>query len=122
MTAGPHSLSSLYPADAFAITTGEPVAGGLRGAARHFFCPNCMSWLFTQPEDLADFINVRSTKLDGASRHRPFIETWTSEKLPWAESGAAHAFEAFPAPESFPALLAAFAEATRAGPPATPHS
>lgn len=114
MTASAFSLSSLYPAGAFEITAGEPVIGGLRGATRHFFCPSCLSWLFTRPEGLPDFINVRATMLDDARSFRPFVETYTSEKLPWATTGARHAFERFPPPESFPALLAEFAETSQA--------
>jgi hypothetical protein len=110
MTASAYSLSSLYPSAAFRVTEGEPVVGGLRGATRHFFCPDCMSWLFTRPEGLPDFVNVRSTMLADVEAHRPFIETYTSERLPWAQAGAAHGFEAFPPEERFPELLAAYAD------------
>lgn len=113
MTASAFSLSSLYAAEGFEVTAGEPVIGGLRGATRHFFCPDCLSWLFTRPEGLPGFVNVRSTMLEEAASHRPFIETWTAEKLPWATTGAQHAFEKFPPPESSPALLAEFAERLR---------
>lgn len=114
MTASAFSLSSLYPSDAFEVTAGEPVIGGLHGATRHFFCPRCMSWLFTRWEGPADFVNVRATLLDDARAYRPFIETCTSEKLPWAATGAVHGFEAFPEPERFPALLTEFADRRRA--------
>ena len=114
MTASAYSLSSLYPSDAFAVIAGEPVIGGLRGATRHYFCPACLSWLFTRPEGLDAFVNVRSALLDDAEAHAPFLETWTVERLPWASTGAVHGFERFPPEAAFPGLLAEFA-AHRAG-------
>ena len=56
-----------------------------------------------------DFVNVRATMLDDARSYRPFLETWTSEMLPWARTTARHSFETFPPMEQFPALLAEFA-------------
>ena len=88
-----------------------PVIGGLHGATRHFFCDYCMSWLFTRPEGEADFVNVRSTMFDNAADYRPFIETFTKEKLDWVSTGAAHGFEEFPPEEQFPVLLQQYAEA-----------
>ncbi|HEX3398624.1 MAG TPA: GFA family protein [Steroidobacteraceae bacterium] len=110
MTASAFSLSTLYSSDGFAVTHGEPVIGGLHGATRHYFCAYCMSWLFTRPEGLDDFINVRATMLDNAQSHSPFIETYTIEKLPWATTPALHRFEKFPDRGDFPALLAEFAK------------
>lgn len=109
MTASAYSLSSLYAADRFKITAGEPVIGGLRGETRHFFCPSCMSWLFTRPAGMDTFVNLRSTMLDDPSSHSPFIETWTSEKLSWAETGATHSFDSSPLQDEFPVLLAEYA-------------
>lgn len=110
MTASAFSLSSLYSDDDFTLTAGEPVIGGLRGPTRHYFCPSCMSWLFTRPEGLDSLVNVRSTMLDDARSFRPFMETYTSEKLSWAETGAAHSFPAFPPQDRLPELLAAFGQ------------
>lgn len=110
MTASAFSLSSLYPSDAFEVTAGEAVLGGLRGAARHYFCPDCMSWLFTRPAGMDAFVNVRSTMFDDTRSYRPFVETYTSEKLAWATTGAVRSFASFPPEEMFPELLAEFAE------------
>lgn len=110
MTASAFSLSALYPADRFRVTTGEPVIGGLKGEdVKHHFCPDCMSWLFTRPAAFPDFVNVRATMMDDCSGYAPFIETQTAEKLPWATTGAAHSFDRFPPMEAFPALMAEFA-------------
>jgi hypothetical protein len=109
MTGSAFSLSSLFPSDSFEVTSGEPVIGGLRGATRHFFCPHCMSWLFTEIDGLAGFVNVRATMLDDARSYRPYVETFTSEMLPWAKTEAVHSFEKFPPQERFPELLGAFA-------------
>ena len=112
MTASAFSLSALYPSAAFEIVEGDPVVGGLRGADKHMFCPSCMSWLFTRPAGLDDFVNVRASMLDDARAFRPFLETYTSEMLPWAQTGAVHSFEKFPPQEQFPALLAEYAKAS----------
>ena len=109
MTASAFSLSTFYPVGGFEVTQGEPVVGGLHGALRHLFCPYCMSWMFTRPPGMDDMVNVRSTLLDDARSYRPFIETYTSERLLWARTPAVHSFERFPPPERFPALLAEFA-------------
>jgi hypothetical protein len=109
MTASAFSLSAMYPSQGFEVTSGEPVIGGLHGARRHFFCPHCLSWLFTRPPGVDQFVMVRSTMFDDAGSDAPFIETWTSEKLPWATTPAVHSFERYPPPEQFPILLAEFA-------------
>jgi hypothetical protein len=108
MTGSAFSLSALVPSDGFAVTQGEPVLGGLHGAARHYGCAFCLSWLFTRPEGLDAFVNVRATMLDDAAWFVPFMETQTQEKLPWAVTPAVHAFERFPAGEDFPWLLARY--------------
>ena len=66
MTASAFSLSSLYPEDAFEWSGLEPVIGGLHGDLRHFFCPHCLSWMFTRFDAMGPFVNVRSTMLDEA--------------------------------------------------------
>jgi hypothetical protein len=114
MTASAFSLSSLHLGKAFRLLAGEPVLGGLRAETRHFFCPSCMSWLFTRPEGMDAFVNVRSTLLDNAAVYTPFVETFTNEKLPWAQTGAVHSFERFPEEADFPTLLAEFAERSAA--------
>ncbi|MXQ10914.1 GFA family protein [Microvirga makkahensis] len=115
MTASAFSLSALYPSDGFAVVQGDPVIGGLHGPTRHFFCPHCMSWLFTRPEGLDDFVNVRATLFDNARDFTPFIETCTSEALPWARTPARHSFKRFPPMESYPELMAEFAGEIRMG-------
>jgi hypothetical protein len=115
MSASAFSLSAAIPAEGFAVTQGEPVIGGLHGASRHYFCPHCMSWMFTRPEGLDFFVNLRATMLDDHSWYAPFIETWTTEKLAWAATPAVHSYEALPAPEEFPGLLQKYAEQAGAG-------
>ena len=113
MTASAFSLSALYPSGGFEVTSGEPVIGGLHGTPNHAFCPHCMSWLFSRPDGMEQFVVVRSTMFDDVDSEPPFIETHTSEKLPWATTQAVHSFEKFPPPEQFPRLLAAFAQRAR---------
>ncbi|CAN7672678.1 GFA family protein [Mesorhizobium sp. LjNodule214] len=109
MSASAYSLSAAFPSDGFEVTEGEPVIGGLHGASRHFFCPHCMSWMFTRPEGLDWFVNLRPTMLDDPGWFTPFIETWTSEKLPWATTPAVHSYAALPAMEEYEALTVEFA-------------
>ena len=105
MSASAYSLSAAIPSEGFEITQGEPVIGGLHGASRHYFCPHCMSWMFTRPEGVDFFVNLRPTMLDDTSWFTPFIETFTSEKLPWATTGAPHSYETFPPYEAFDRLI-----------------
>jgi hypothetical protein len=110
MTASAYSLSVAIPADGFDLTQGEPAIGGLHGAeSHHYFCPHCMSWMFTKNEGLDWFVNVRATLLDDAGWFEPFVETWTSEGLPWARTGAPHSYAKLPAMQDFEALTRAFA-------------
>lgn len=105
MTGSAFSLSAPYPGAAYSVVSGEPVIGGLRGRARHYFCSHCMSWLFTKPEGLDDMVNVRATMFDDAQSFVPFVETYTCEKLPWANTSAVHSYEHFPTPEDYPRML-----------------
>ena len=109
MTSSAFSLSSLFPSAAFSITSGEPVVGGLHGSTRHYLCEYCMSWLFTRPEGMDDFVNIRSTMLEDSRRYKPFIETYIDEKLEWATTGAKHSFSKFPPQEQIPRLLQEYA-------------
>jgi hypothetical protein len=108
MTASAFSLSAGFPSEKFTVMKGEPVIGGLHGATRHYFCPHCMSWMRAEGFDW--FVNVRATMLDDPSWFTPFIETWTSEKLPWATTPAVHSFERVPAFEEFERLPEEFAQ------------
>lgn len=110
MSASAFSLSAAILADGFEITRGEPAIGGLHGASRHYFCPHCMSWMFTRPEGIDWFVNVRSTMLDDPAWSMPFMETWTSEGLSWAKTPAVHSYEALPPMEAYEGLLREFAE------------
>lgn len=105
MTGSAYSLSAAIPSDGFEVTKGEPVIGGLHGEfLHHYFCPHCMSWMFTRAKGMDWFVNVRPTMLDDPSPFTPFIETWTSEKLPWATTPAKHSYPAFPPMEDFEGL------------------
>ena len=110
MTASAYSLSAAIPSEAFAVTQGEPVIGGLHGPTRHFFCPYCMSWMFTRPEGMDWFVNVRATLLDDPDGFVPFVETMTSEKLPWATTPARYSFEKWPTLEEYKIMAEEYAE------------
>ena len=110
MSSSAYSLSAAIPAEGFAVIQGEPVAGGLHGASRHMFCPHCMSWMFTRPEGLDWFVNVRPTMLDDPKWFAPFVETWTSEKLPWATTPAVHSYEQLPAMDAYEGLIGEYAD------------
>jgi hypothetical protein len=109
MSGGAYSLSSLYPAEQFAVTQGETVRGGMKTGPDHEFCPECMSWMFTVAKEIEGFVNVRSTMFDDAAEHRPYVEMCVKESLPGVVSGAAHSFEAFPQESEFPELIAGYA-------------
>lgn len=109
MTAGAFSTTVMVPADGFAVTAGEPVIGGLHGEqSHHHHCDWCKSWLFTT--FAMPFVNVRATMLDDVSWFAPYIESYTSEALPWAKTGAARSFPQFPSREEYGPLMAEYAE------------
>jgi len=106
MSSSAYSLTAMIPADGFAVTRGETVIGGARGPeAQHHFCSHCMSWMFTRPVGMDWFVNLRPTLLDDATWFRPFMETYTSTKLPFAATGAVRSFAEFPAMEEYEGLL-----------------
>jgi hypothetical protein len=110
MSASAYSLSAAIPAEGFELIAGETVIGGLHGdEAQHHFCAHCMTWIFTKPVAVGGFVNLRPTMLDDANWFSPFIETYVSEKLPWATTPATHSFEQFPAFEDYARLTEAFA-------------
>lgn len=111
MTVSAFSTNIAVPLAGFAVTQGETAIGGLHGAQiRHRHCDWCKSWVYTTLPPEMGFVNVRATLLDDAGWYVPFVETFTSEALPWATTPAVHSFEQFPPMDAFPALLAAFAD------------
>ena len=110
MAASAYSLTAIMPVDGFAVASGETVIGGLRAPnLQHHFCPHCMTWMFTRPAGMP-FVNLRPAMLDDASWFRPFMETYASAKLPFAETGAVRSFATFPAMEEIEGLLKEYVE------------
>ena len=110
MSASAFSLTLSVPADGFEVTEGELVIGGLRGPqAHHHHCDRCKSWMFTRIEGMDQFVNLRPSMLDAHGWFVPFVEFFTGEKLPWAETPAKHSFEAAPEMAVFPGLIEDFA-------------
>lgn len=105
MTSSAYSLTEIHNRDAFKLTSGEPVLGGLQQATNHYFCPRCKSWLFTHPEGEEALVNVRATMMEDANAFVPFIEFYTNEGFAWAKTGAAYSFETTPPDEQWPELL-----------------
>jgi hypothetical protein len=99
----------LCTSEGFDVTAGNPVIGGLHGPTRHFFCPHCMSWMFTRPEGMDEFVNLRPSMLDDHNWFVPFIEVWTQERLAWAGTPAVHSFATQPEFEDYAKLLEEFA-------------
>ena len=110
MTSSAYSLSAAITAEGFEVIRGEPVVCGLHGASRHYFCPRCMSWMFTRPEGVDWFVNVRPTMLDETAWFEPFIETWTSEKLAWVQPVATHGYPELPAFDAYGGLIEEYAQ------------
>lgn len=115
MSSSAYSLTAAIPSAGFEVTKGEPVRGGLHGdEVHHLFCGHCMTWMFTRVPGMDWFVNLRPTMLDDTSWYRPFIETYTKEKLPWATTPAVHSYETFPAFEDYDRLMKEYAEAAQA--------
>lgn len=109
LSASAYSLTIAVPSDGFSVTRGEPVIGGMHGQHRQLYCPHCKNWMFTQPHGLDFIVNVRATMLDDHHWYAPFIEVFTSEKLPWASTCAVHSFATQPDLDGFGPLIEAFA-------------
>jgi len=108
MTASAFSLSVMVPSAGFAVMTGEPVIGGLHGSSKHYHCGHCKSWMFTRPEGLEGFVNIRATMLDDHRWVRPYVEVCRDEAFPWATTGAAHAFPNIPPNGTWGPLMSQF--------------
>jgi hypothetical protein len=65
--------------------------------------------MFTHPHGLDFIVNVRATMLDEHRWYEPFVEVFTSEKLPWARTSAVHSFTTYPDREGYAPLVEAFA-------------
>ncbi|SDO87814.1 GFA family protein [Aureimonas jatrophae] len=109
MTGGPYSLGAIYPSGAIALDAGETRPIGARPEAGHQGCVACGSWVFTRPPGLGDIVVVRSSLFEDAAAFAPFVESFTSERLPFVAPVAPHRFERFPAPDDFPRLMDAYA-------------
>jgi len=109
MTASAFSLSEGYSLQSFQLTAGETVIGGIHGASRHHHCDYCKGWLYTEPEGVEGFINIRSTMFDEPGMAKPYVEVFVSEALPWAVIGAEHQYKALPAIDAWPDLIQQFA-------------
>ena len=68
-----------------------------------------MTWMFTRPQGIDFFVNVRPTMLEDTGWYSPFIETFTSEKLAWAATPAVHSYDKFPPMEDYERLLGDYA-------------
>ena len=109
MTASAFSLSEAYSPPQFRLVEGEVVIGGIHGPAHHYHCDYCKSWIYTDPGKDAGFVNLRSTMFDDPIQEPPFAETYTSEGLSWATTGAVHSFGKFPPMELWPNLIQDYA-------------
>jgi hypothetical protein len=111
LTSGAYSLTLMLPASGFEKIEGETDLGGLhREQSAHHFCTRCNNWLYTTGIAGGQFVNFRPTMLEDASWFTPFVESYMSEKLPGAATGAKHSFDKFPEPHQYGSLMAAYAE------------
>lgn len=110
MSGSAFSLTVSLPGNGFEVIAGEAVIGGLGGpVSHHYHCPQCKSWMFTRAEGMDWFVNLRASMLDDDRWVVPFVELWTSEKLPWAAVPARRSYETVPSMDEFAALMEAFA-------------
>jgi hypothetical protein len=108
MSASAFSLTLTVPKTGFQVLSGTPVLGGLQKEVPHYHCPSCKSWVFTRPGEQFPFVNLRATMLDDARWFQPYIETWTNEKLAWAQTGAARSYGTQPGFDEYESLIADF--------------
>ena len=114
MSSSAFSLTLMLPIDGLEIVRGEVVVGGMRGPElKHMFCDYCKTWVFTRIEAFG-LTNLRATMLASSDWFVPFMETFVSTKLPWVDTPAVQRFDEFPPPESYPDLMAQYADWARA--------
>lgn len=107
MSASAFSTTMMIPLDAFFVT-GETVVGGLHAMPAHQHCGWCKGWVYSKLSEGRPFVNVRATLLDDPGWFAPWMETYTSEALPWAGTGATRSFPKFPEMHEYEALMAAY--------------
>lgn len=117
MTASAFSLSIAIPDEGFAIVAGETEIGGLHGAAQHHFCRICKTWVYSRMAALGPFVNLRAPILDDHAWFVPYIEMYTSTRLPWAATGAPRSTLEFPDMADFGQLLADYRQWRESGAP-----
>ena len=108
LSASAFSLTAMAPAAGFQLVAGKTQIGALHGVNPYVYCADCLNWLYTELKS-APFVNVRSTLFDVAAWSTPFIETWVSEKLPWAATPAKHSFDKYPEPQDYGPLMEQYA-------------
>jgi len=112
LSASAFSLTAMVPAQGFEVIMGKPQVGALHGESGYYFCPRCLNWLYTTPAGVP-FVNIRPSLFDVPAWSTPFIETFVSEKLPWATTPARHSFEKYPTPDRYGPLMAEYATTQR---------
>lgn len=72
--------------------------------------------MFTRAEGMDWFVNLRPSMLDDHGWFVPYIEVWTSEKVPWVTTPAVHSFTRQPAFDDYVKLSESYArEGARPG-------
>jgi hypothetical protein len=86
-TGGPSTVAVLVPRPAFAVTKGTPkgytVTGDNGGKVTRFFCGDCGSQIYSQPEN-APITVVKAGSMDDSSWIRINGALYTSSAQPWA--------------------------------------
>jgi hypothetical protein len=109
LSASAFSLTAMIPTPGFEVLAGEPQIGAMHGASQYFYCPNCLNWLFTRPAGFDFAVNVRPTMFGIEEWSTPFVETFASEKLPWAFTAAHFSFDQYPPQDQYGMLMGEYA-------------
>lgn len=76
--------------------------------SHRYFCPSCLTRLFTKILKLEFMVNVRSSIFGDRSWVEPFIETMVSKKQDWVKLTSRHRFPTFPKFDEYEALMKEF--------------
>jgi hypothetical protein len=110
MSSSAFSLSLALPSEGFTITEGTPVLGGFRGATQHFFCPDCMSWMFTRPERMDQYVNLRLVNARRAAMGRAIHRGLDRRGVPVGKTAAVHCYTTQPDFEDYGRLIEDFSQ------------
>ncbi len=112
LTASAFSMTTMFASRAFTYT-GDLIRGGKKSRERaHYYCQNCLTFIYSQVKGAEVRINLRTSLLDRAEDFHPYAEVMTASRRAWVTLSVAHSFPQGPATaEDLQNVMASYAAA-----------